>query len=135
MSLHKEFNALKKSEFPWMYEVSKCAPQEALRNLEKASKRFFENCKKKQEPKESSSQTGKNARQNSHYQTKYHPSGNICYSETKPCTIVLEDLNVKGMMANKRMARAVGDVGMYEFKRQLTYKAEQEGSTILIASA
>jgi putative transposase len=47
ISLHKELNVLKKTDFPWMYEVSKCAPQEALRNLEKAFKRFFENCKKK----------------------------------------------------------------------------------------
>jgi len=27
---HRHLNALKKTEFPWMYEVSKCAPQEAL---------------------------------------------------------------------------------------------------------
>lgn len=41
ISLHKELNALKQSEVPWMYEVSKCAPQEALRHLEKAFKNFF----------------------------------------------------------------------------------------------
>jgi len=33
---HRQLNALKKSEFPWMYEVSKCAPQEALRDLDRA---------------------------------------------------------------------------------------------------
>ena len=38
---HKTLNALKSSEFPWMYEVSKCAPQEALRNLDKAFKSFW----------------------------------------------------------------------------------------------
>jgi putative transposase len=36
ISQHKELNALKKTEFPWMYEVSKCAPQEALRDLDKS---------------------------------------------------------------------------------------------------
>jgi putative transposase len=41
LALHKELNALKKTEFPWMYEVSKCAPQEALRDLETAYKNFF----------------------------------------------------------------------------------------------
>ena len=41
ISLHKELNAIKSSQFPWMYEVSKCAPQEALRDLEKAFKAFF----------------------------------------------------------------------------------------------
>jgi putative transposase len=38
---HKTINALKSTEYPWMYEVSKCAPQEALRDLEKAFKNFF----------------------------------------------------------------------------------------------
>jgi putative transposase len=41
IDLHKQLNALKPSEFPWMYEVSKCAPQEALRDLEQAYKHFF----------------------------------------------------------------------------------------------
>ena len=39
--LHKELNTLKQSDFPWMYEVSKCAPQEALRDLDKAYRNFF----------------------------------------------------------------------------------------------
>ena len=38
---HRELNALKGSDFPWMYEVSKCAPQETLRNLDKAFKSFW----------------------------------------------------------------------------------------------
>jgi len=47
ISLHKELNALKKTDFPWMYDVSKCAPQEALRDLEKAFKHFFRKCQLK----------------------------------------------------------------------------------------
>ena len=42
---HKQLNALKETEFPWMYEVSKCAPQEALRNLDKAYANFFRRVK------------------------------------------------------------------------------------------
>jgi len=45
ISLHKKLNPLKKTEFPWMYEVSKCAPQEALRDLDKAYKGFFRKLK------------------------------------------------------------------------------------------
>ena len=37
---HRELNVLKETRFPWMYEVSKCAPQEALRDLENAFKNF-----------------------------------------------------------------------------------------------
>lgn len=33
---HRRLNALKKTDFPWMYEISKCVPQEALRNLDNA---------------------------------------------------------------------------------------------------
>jgi transposase len=44
ISLHKELNALKKTDFPWMYDVSKCAMQEAFRDLEKAFKHFFGKC-------------------------------------------------------------------------------------------
>ena len=33
MELHRELNQLKQTTLPWMYEVSKCAPQEALRDL------------------------------------------------------------------------------------------------------
>ena len=45
MTLHRELNALKPTEFPWMYAVSKCAPQEALRDLAVAYKNFFRRVK------------------------------------------------------------------------------------------
>jgi putative transposase len=48
IDLHRELNALKKTEFAWMYEVSKCAPQEALRNLDQAFAHFFRRVKEKQ---------------------------------------------------------------------------------------
>jgi putative transposase len=268
ISLHKELNAKKKTDFPWMYEVSKCAPQEALRNLEKAFKNFFSNVKKKKSgklkgklgyPKLKSKKKGigsfrltgaihvyekhiqlprlgilklkeagylpisdvhmlsatiseyagrwyvsvqveaeiadplpatgkalgvdlgiktlattseaevfenpKALRKNlkklarlgrrhtrsvkgsknrkkatrklaRHHARIAHIRGNALHqatsaiAKTKPCTIVLEDLNVKGMMANRKLARSVGDVGMHEFKRQITYKAEKYGSSV-----
>ena len=40
-SLRRELNALKRDEFPWMLESTKCAPQEALINLGKAFDMFF----------------------------------------------------------------------------------------------
>lgn len=45
---HKQLNALKEETYPWMYEVSKCAPQEALRDLDKAYANFFRRVKNKQ---------------------------------------------------------------------------------------
>ncbi len=51
IDLHKELNELKQTDFPWMYEVSKCAMQEALRNLEQAYKNFFRKVKLKKQGK------------------------------------------------------------------------------------
>jgi putative transposase len=49
--LHRELNALKQTALPWMYQVSKCAPQEALRKLATAFAHVFRRCKLKQEGK------------------------------------------------------------------------------------
>jgi putative transposase len=51
IDLHRELNALKKTDLPWMYEVSKCAPQEALRNLDSAFAHFFRRCTLKRQGK------------------------------------------------------------------------------------
>lgn len=51
IDLHRELNALKQTEYPWMYEVSKCAPQEALRDLDTAYKNFFRKAKLKAQGK------------------------------------------------------------------------------------
>lgn len=47
--------------------------------------------------------------------------------------IAIEDLNVAGMLANRRLARAIGDVGLFEFRRQLEYKAKLAGSSVIVA--
>ena len=47
--------------------------------------------------------------------------------------IVIEDLNVRGMMANDRLSRAIADVGLHEFRRQIDYKAKLNGSRIVVA--
>lgn len=56
----------------------------------------------------------------------------IIYNK-RPSTIVIEDLNVKGMMSNHHLARALSDVGLGEFRRQIEYKAKAAGVGIIIA--
>jgi putative transposase len=48
--------------------------------------------------------------------------------------IGIEDLNVRGMMANGKLSRAVADVGMFEFRRQIEYKAAMSGARIVVAN-
>jgi putative transposase len=46
--------------------------------------------------------------------------------------IVAEDLNVSGMLANRKLAKAISDMGFYEFRRQLNYKCELYGSELVV---
>lgn len=46
--------------------------------------------------------------------------------------IGIENLNVSGMMANHKLAKAIQDMGFYEFKRQLEYKCKLYGSTLVV---
>jgi putative transposase len=54
--------------------------------------------------------------------------------EQRPRVIVLEDLNVSGMLKNRKLSRAIADVGMYEFKRQILSKAAFAGVEVKLAS-
>ncbi len=47
--------------------------------------------------------------------------------------IVIENLNVAGMIKNRKLAKAIADSGFYEFKRQLTYKTQLYGSKLVLA--
>ena len=44
--------------------------------------------------------------------------------------IYLENLNIKGMVKNRKLARSINDLGFYEFKRQLVYKANIHHKTV-----
>lgn len=46
---------------------------------------------------------------------------------TKPSAIVMETLNVKGMMKNRHLSKAIAKQKLYEFKRQIQYKCEFYG--------
>lgn len=48
-------------------------------------------------------------------------------------TIGIEDLNVKGMMRNRRLARSIADMGFFELRRQLEYKSEMRGGQVVVA--
>lgn len=54
--------------------------------------------------------------------------------KTKPSKIVLEDLNIKGLMKNKHTAKSITDSKWYEFRRQILYKAELYGIEVVLAN-
>lgn len=47
--------------------------------------------------------------------------------------VVIEDLNIKGMSKNHKLASAILDGGFYEFRRQLGYKCPVYGSKLTVA--
>ena len=51
----------------------------------------------------------------------------------EPSFIVLEDLNVSGMMKNKHLSKAVQQQGFYEFRRQIEYKSAWNNISVIIA--
>ncbi|MET7395949.1 IS607 family element RNA-guided endonuclease TnpB [Dactylosporangium sp. NPDC005572] len=48
-------------------------------------------------------------------------------------TVVVEDLNVSGMLANRRLARHIADAGFAELRRQLAYKTTWNGGRLVVA--
>ncbi|BAO47140.1 transposase [Staphylococcus phage phiSA12] len=54
--------------------------------------------------------------------------------KTKPRRIVIEDLNVSGMMKNRHLAKAIQKQGFYEFRRQLEYKCKRKGIELVIVN-
>jgi len=46
--------------------------------------------------------------------------------------IKIENLKVKGMMANPKLAGAISDLGFYEFKRQIDYKCRMYGARLVL---
>lgn len=64
IGLHKALCAIKKAQFPFMYDVSKQAPQNSLRDLDKAMKNFWRGIKNKKHigfPKFKSKKYSKNS--------------------------------------------------------------------------
>ena len=46
--------------------------------------------------------------------------------------IAIEDLCIQGMLANRKLSKAVSDQAFYEFRRQLEYKCPLYGSELVI---
>lgn len=86
--------------------------------------RAFEECKNYQKQKKEIKLLNRklnNIRQNYLHQTTTE------LVKTKPNRVVMEDLNVSGMLKNKHLAKAISEQKFYEFIRQMKYKCELYG--------
>ena len=69
----------------------------------------------------------------SNIQTTYMYEVAKSVMKTKPQTIILEDLNIKGMMQNPKLAKAVQEQNLYKFRQIIAYKGEMNGIEVLLA--
>lgn len=53
--------------------------------------------------------------------------------KTKPGYIVIEDLNVRGMLKNKHLSKAIQEQEFYKFRQYLTYKCQFYGIELIVA--
>lgn len=51
----------------------------------------------------------------------------------EPSFICIEDLNVRGMMKNRHLSKAIQQQGFYEFRRQIEYKSAWNNISVIIA--
>jgi len=69
-----------------------------------------------------------NVRQHALHQVSHYVT-----AKAKPETVVIEDLNVKGMLQNHHLAKAVSDASFGELRRQIEYKAKWYGINVVVA--
>ena len=100
--------------------------------------RKYENLKKGE-----STQRANIQKQKLKVQKLHHKMDNICTDyinktiaeivKTKPSYITIEDLNVKGMMKNRCLSKAVASQKFYEFRKRLKAKCDEKGIELRVA--
>ena len=53
--------------------------------------------------------------------------------KTKPARIVMESLNISGMMKNRHLSKAIAKQGLYEFRKMIQYKSERQSTEFVEA--
>ena len=57
----------------------------------------------------------------------------LLVNDSQVTSYVIEDLNLRGMVKNHHLARAVSDVGIENFNRTLQYKLKAVGKNLIVA--
>lgn len=152
--LRREYNTIKNRLFPWSREVTKVAPQQAIKTLAtlstgekvegpKAHKRLLDRVRRLSRSLSRKKKGSANRYKANKKLARLHARmANIRTDALHKLTtglvlnntvIGIENLNVRGMASNHSLARHVMDQSFHEFRRQLEYKAHWYGTTIVVA--
>lgn len=112
-----------------------------LRRLQRKASRQYEKLKKKGGENRSKSKNlyklenliRKTYKRLKNIRTNYIHQITSSLVKAKPDYIVIEDLNISGMMKNKHLSKAIQEQNLYEFERQLEYKCKWYGVELIIA--
>src|SRR5262249_39375391 len=104
-----------------------------LKKLKRLQRAVARKRKGRRNRRKTAQRFGKLHRQVAHQRANTLPQFTSRLAKTKS-TVVIEDLNVAGMLKNHHLAQAIGDVGFGAFRRQLAYKAAWYGCQVLVAS-
>lgn len=63
-----------------------------------------------------------------------HQVSDYVTAKAKPSTVVLENLNISGMLQNRKLSKAIADASMGELRRQIEYKAKWNGIEVVLAN-
>jgi IS605 OrfB family transposase len=105
-SAYQHYINVIRKEFDWYTEVSSRVTRNAIDDLGNAFKHFFRRVKTKQSD----------------------------YLTSRFDRIVIEDLNVKGMQKNHKLACSIVDAGFGYLRQQVKYKAELRNCELVIAN-
>ena len=107
--------------------------EKKLRRLQRKSSRKYEENKKGKEFVKTSNITKLEKqirllhRRLSNIRNNHLHQASTMIVKTKPSKVVMETLNIKGMMKNKYLSKSIAKQGLYEFKRQIQYKCKFYG--------
>lgn len=114
-----------------------------MKNLESKLKHFQRNLARKHKQNGSYEETANIRREKEKIKRLYYHISNIrknyLHQTTHklvsllPQRIIMEDLNVSGMMKNRHLSKAIQNQCFYEFRKQMAYKCEELGIEIIFA--
>ena len=111
---------------------------DALKKTECKVRRLNKELDRRKETRGKNWQKTKRKLQRAHYRVStarkhwLHHISNYLTEKRRPSMIVLENLNVKGMMSNHHLAKALSEASFGELRRQVEYKAERWGIDVVI---
>ena len=104
----------------------------SLKQIKRASRQHSRKVKGSNNRKKTALRLARIHRKNRNIRKDFLHKQTTMLAKTKT-VIVLEDLDVKGMLRNKGLSRHISDAGWREFRSKLEYKTKWYGSTLVIA--